>query len=127
MATSTPNIGLQIPGLNQPNWQVPFNYDMNLLDLIFGGSVQVPALNVLSLVVGNLAATIAAILVSEAPAGSVPGSVFTLSRIPGAVIGAYKNGVFQRPALDYSVSGATLTFTTALSTGDTVWAVYLHS
>jgi len=36
--TTTPNIGLQVPSYNQGNWQVPTNYNWNLIDLIFGGS-----------------------------------------------------------------------------------------
>jgi hypothetical protein len=42
--TTTPNIGLQIAAYDQANWQVPTNFNWNLLDEIFGGEVEVPAL-----------------------------------------------------------------------------------
>lgn len=69
--TSTPNIGLQVPGFNQGNWQVPTNYNWNLLDLIFGpGGPQVPALNVGQLTVAEFAGLTFAIIV--AALGYVP-------------------------------------------------------
>ena len=36
--TVTPNIGLQVPYYNQQNWQVPIQYDLNLLDLLISGN-----------------------------------------------------------------------------------------
>ncbi len=62
MPTLTPNIGLQVPSFDQPNYQVALDYDLTLLDLIFGGSVQVPALNVLSLSIGSLNITAAQVI-----------------------------------------------------------------
>ncbi len=44
--TTTPNVGLQIPNYNTSNWQVPMNFNTNLLDKIFGGTVAIPALTV---------------------------------------------------------------------------------
>jgi hypothetical protein len=41
-ATVTPNVGLQIPAYAQTNWQVPYNYDLNLLDRILGGLQTLP-------------------------------------------------------------------------------------
>jgi hypothetical protein len=41
-ATNTPNLQLQIPGYQQTNWQVPINYDMNLLDAILAGEATLP-------------------------------------------------------------------------------------
>lgn len=52
--TETPNIGLQVPAFNQANWQVPTNFNWNLLDQIFGGEITVPALNVTELTVGSI-------------------------------------------------------------------------
>lgn len=43
--TTTPNIGLQEPALQQQNWQVPLNYDLNLLDTLLGGSQTLPTAN----------------------------------------------------------------------------------
>ena len=72
--TVTPNIGLQVPGFNQSNWQVPTNYNWNLLDLIFGGEITVPALSVESFTLPNIGAILAASFVCEAPAGAFPGN-----------------------------------------------------
>jgi len=129
--TLTPNIGLQIPGYNQANWQVPINYDLNLLDEIFGGEFQVPALSVGTLTVENftienLAALLVAASVQEVPAGAFPGTVYTLSQIPVLIMGLYYNGQFLRPALDYSVSGNQITLNFETSAGDSLYAVYFQ-
>lgn len=122
--TSTPNIGLQVPAYNQPNWQVPINYDLNLLDLMLGGIIPMPALA--NFIITNIGAQIAAVSVSETPTGVVPGNVYTLSFAPAFLIAFYWNGVFQRPGVDYTVSGAVVTMTSSsTSTGDNVFAVYL--
>lgn len=124
--TSTPNIGLQIPAFNQPNWQVPTNFNWNLLDLIFGGEVTVPALSVASFIITNIGAQIANSFVTETPVGVVPGNAYTLSFVPTVLFGFYWNGVFQRPVLDYTLIGAVITMnTSSTSTGDNVYAVYL--
>jgi hypothetical protein len=41
---STPNVGLEIPAGGSQNWNVPLNFNFNLIDQILGGSVQVPGL-----------------------------------------------------------------------------------
>lgn len=124
--TTTPNIGLQIPAYNQPNWQVPINYDLNLLDLIFGGEVTVPALSVEKFNITNIGALIAPSFVTEAPAGVIPGNAYTLSFPPTVMIGFFWNGIFQRPGVDYTIVDTLLTMTTgATQAGDSVWAVYL--
>ena len=124
--TSTPNIGLQIAALNQSNWQVPLNYNLNLLDLIFGGQVTVPAISVTSLTVGQVGAMLAAAFVAEVPAGNLPGSTFTPSHIPGLVLGFFVNGLFQRPGIDYTVILGVIHVTTALVTTDKPYIVYLQ-
>jgi len=122
--TLTPNIGLQIPAFNQPNWQVPLNFDLNLLDLMLGGVIPMPALA--DFVITNIGAQIAAVSVTETPAGVVPGNVYTLSQTPTFIIGFYWNQVFQRPGIDYTVTGAVITMTSSsTATGDSVYAVYL--
>jgi len=123
--TTTPNVGLQVPFYGQGNWNVPLQYDLNLLDLIFGGEVAIPGLNVENLVIGNIAALFAAALHTETPAGTVPGNTFTLSYAPTALVGFYWNGVLLRPVLDYTVSGSTITTTNTIESG-WVYAVYLH-
>ena len=121
--TVTPNIGLQVPGFNQANYQVPIAYDLNLLDLMLGGVIPMPALA--GFIITNIGAQIAAVFVSEAPAGVVPGNVYTCTHVPTTLFGFYWNGVLQRPGIDYTVAGAVLTMAGATASGDTVWAVYL--
>lgn len=125
--TETPNIGLQIPAFNQPNWQVPTNFNWNLLDLIFGGEFTVPALSVTNFIIANIGVQIAKSFVAEAPTGVIPGNAYTLSAVPSVVFAFYWNGVFQRPGLDYTISGAVITFTSsATSAGDSVFVVYMQ-
>lgn len=53
--TLTPNISLQVPYYNQPDWQSPIDYDLNLLDLLLSGNRVLPALNVAgSITAGSL-------------------------------------------------------------------------
>lgn len=122
--TLTPNIGLQIPGFDQGNWQVPTNYNWNLLDQIFGGEVQVPALNVLNLIIGNIATSLMAAFVAEVPSGAVPGNTYTLSQSLGLLMGVYVNGLLQT---DYTVSGNVVTLGFSTSSGDTVYALYFKT
>lgn len=62
------------------------------------------------------------------PTGAVNGVnvTFTLSPIPnGLFVLLFRNGLLQAPAgVDYSISGATITFVTAPLTGDNLLAVY---
>ena len=124
--TITPNVGLQVPAFGQANWQVPNNYNWNLIDLIFGGSQQIPALNVVNLTIGNFAPVMAATFVAEAPSGSTPSTVYTLTYNPGLLIALFVNGIFQRPILDYTVSGKIVTLSKTTQSGDYVYAVYLN-
>lgn len=122
--TTTPNIGLQVPAFNQSNWQVPLNFDLNLLDLMLGGVIPMPALA--NFIITNIGAQIATVTVQETPAGIVPGNAYTLSFVPSLVLGFYWNGIFQRPGIDYTVAGAVITMTnSATAPLDTVFVVYL--
>ena len=124
--TVTPNIGLQVPAFNQGNWQVPTNYNWALLDQIFGGEVTVPALSVAVFAIANIGALIAPSTINETPAGVVPGNSYTLTHAPSVLMAFYWNGLFQRPGIDYTLSGNVITLLTgATVTGDTVWATYL--
>jgi hypothetical protein len=120
--TSTLNIGLQVPGFNQANWNVPTNFNWNLLDLIFGGAVQVPALDVAVLTAGNFNFSI--LLTQEVPSGAIPGTLYTLSKMPQVLIAFVYNGAVQRLNIDYTVAGQVVTLNFSTVTGDTVYAIY---
>lgn len=66
----------------------------------------------------------------EAPAGTLNGSnaVFTLSFTPSpaASLLLFLNGVQQNPAVDYTISGATITYTVAPQASDEHIAWYTH-
>jgi hypothetical protein len=124
--TATPNIGLQVPAFNQPNWQVPTDFNWNLLDKIFGGEVTVPALSVANFIIANIGLQMANSFVAETPTGVIPGNAYTLSSAPTVLFGFYWNGIFQRPGIDYTRAGAVITFVSAATTaGDNVYAVYM--
>jgi hypothetical protein len=124
--TTTPNVGLQVPGFNQPNWQVPTNYNWNLLDLIFGGEVTIPALSVTSLISANIGSVLAASFVNEAPAGAFPGNTYTLSYVPSLLLAFCYNGQVQQLGVDYTITGAVVTLTFSTSLGDRVYAIYFQ-
>jgi hypothetical protein len=119
--TLTPNIGLQIPGFNTPNWNVPFNYNWQLIDSILGGESSAPGV----ITVGNLIATLASLFVSEQCAGAQPGLIFTTTKPPAIMLGLFWNGVLQRPSADYSIAGNTITTNFEVNFGDSLYAVYL--
>jgi hypothetical protein len=50
-------------------------------------------------------------LIYEIPFGTIPGSTFTLQYIPynNQLIALYYNGIFNRPGIDYTVTGNTIT------------------
>jgi hypothetical protein len=122
--TTTPNIGLQVPAYNQPNWQVPINFDLNLLDLMLGGVIPMPALA--NFIITNLGAQIAANAVSETPAGVIPGNAYTCSMAPNFIFGFYWNGILQRDGIDFTLSGAVITMTNnATASGDNVYVKYV--
>lgn len=63
---------------------------------------------------------------SETPAGAIPGTVYTLSAAPpsGVLQGLFVNGAFQRPSIDYTVSGSTITLNASTGAGDTIQATW---
>jgi len=67
---------------------------------------------------------------AEVPAGSVNGlnTTFSLAHTPAGGLRVYKNGVLLQSVADYTVSGATLTFTNGAipNTGDTLLAYYRY-
>ncbi len=72
---------------------------------------------------------IANIWQQEAPTGTVNGinTVFTLSATPlfSSGVNVYLNGTFQRPTTDYTISGSTITFTSAPATDTSVYVTYI--
>jgi len=68
--------------------------------------------------------------VTETPSGTLNGSnvTFTISNTPSpsASFELFLNGVFQRPSIDYTISGATITYTVAPKSSDTHTARYTH-
>ena len=127
--TVTPNIGLQIPAFNQANWQVQTNYNWELLDAIFGGEVQVPALSVTSLdvtnfTISNIGTLIASACVQQAPSGSFPGTVYSLTRAPLIIMGLYYNGQLLVPGVNYTYLGNIITLNFSTASGDMLYAVY---
>lgn len=62
---------------------------------------------------------------TETPSGTVNGSntVFTLAATPSAGVLVFKNGLLQIEGTDYTISGATITFTVAPAGGSTLEAV----
>lgn len=129
--TLTPNVGFQVPAPNQANWNVPITYDLTLLDQIFGGQFEIPALLVNTLTAVNITlpdviTAIATALRVETPTGSAPTTTYTLSTTPTVMLGIYIRGLFQRPGIDYTISGTTVTLTNSTQATDNVFAVYLH-
>jgi hypothetical protein len=57
---------------------------------------------------------------NETPSGAVPGTVYILSALPpaGVLQGFFINGNFQRPGIDYTLSGPNITMTVATQAGD---------
>lgn len=66
--------------------------------------------------------------VHETPSGTINGSnvTFTLSETPAsdASVQVFRQGVMLRQGTQYTIFGATLTFTSAPLTGDWLWAFY---
>ena len=62
-----------------------------------------------------------------APTGAINGVnvTFTLPTTPGPVVLVFRNGLLQQGGgIDYTLSGTTITFTSAPLTGDSVLVVY---
>jgi hypothetical protein len=96
--TSTPNIGLQVAAFDQSNWQVPTNFNWNLLDLLLSGVDPLPAL----LISGDLT-------VGGAIIGSIPGIIPTgLVTVPFVVTPTFNAnlGLEFKITLTGNVTGA---------------------
>jgi len=124
--TTTPNIGLQVASFNQSNWQVPTNYNWNILDLIFGGHITVPALSVAEFTISNVGYVLASAFVNESPSGAFPGNVYTLSYAPSLLLAVCYNGVVLRRDIDYTLVDNRITLEFSTNSGDTVYALYFR-
>jgi hypothetical protein len=60
--------------------------------------------------------------------GAVPGTAYTLPEAPkyGALLALFKTGQFQRPGLEYSLAGTTVTLTQPTIGGDVLYALYVR-
>ena len=69
--------------------------------------------------------------VDETPSGTINGSntVFTLAQTPveNDAVDVYVDGLKQTAGTDYSVSGVTITMTTAPAIGQTLRAEYIRA
>lgn len=109
--TLTPNIGLIIPAVNQPNYNVPLTYDLNLLDSLLGA--------------GGLVNVISQAFVSETLT-QVNANTYTSSKNPLLVLAVFYNTAFVDPS-QYGLNGNTFTLNFATQAGDKVYAVYFKS
>jgi hypothetical protein len=68
--------------------------------------------------------------IQDVPTGLIDSSntIYTLAQTPtsNASVKVYLNGIFQRQGTDYTISGVTLTFTTAPATSSVLDAVYTY-
>jgi hypothetical protein len=58
------------------------------------------------------------------PSGAMPGTVYALPST-GTVLALYYNGIFQRPGIDYTVSGATINLNFSTRSGASLYAILL--
>lgn len=74
----------------------------------------------------ELIQTVQSAVHGEIPAGTIPGTVYTLSAVPpgGVLQSLTKNGVFQSPSVDYTLTGQTVTLVVATQVGDVLYAVW---
>lgn len=63
---------------------------------------------------------------SEVPVGATPGTVYALSSAPpgGSLQSLTRNGLFQLPNVDYTLSGSTITLANPTAAQDTLYAVW---
>jgi hypothetical protein len=81
---------------------------------------ELPALVALY-AVGTAAVTV------EEPSGAYPGTVYTLTlaAMAGLLIGLYYNGLFQRPGIDYTLSGTTITLNFSTLAGENIYVAFI--
>jgi len=109
--TVTPNIGLQVPAFNQPNWQVPLNYDLNRLDLLLSGNLVLPPITSGGAITApqfclQIASPPSTTCITSWPSGGAGLSSFTvnnLSPLFNATLGANPT---TAPALSFSFAAA---------------------
>jgi hypothetical protein len=105
--TLTPNLNLQVPGVNQPNWNAAIVYDLNLIDSLFSPSTQ-PLTK--------------SLFVAE-KLSSVNNYTFNATYSPALVMGIFIGGLYIPPT-QYTVSGNTFTFSFDVTSD--VWCIYFQ-
>lgn len=70
--------------------------------------------------------TLQTVMHSETPTGVQPGTVYMLSSVPpgGALQALTRNGLFQTPGVDYTLSGQTITMVQPTTAHDSLYAVW---
>lgn len=74
----------------------------------------------------ELTTALQTVIHGEAPAGAIPGTVYTLSANPpaGTLQALTKNGSLLVPGADYTLSGVTITLAASTGAGDVLWAFW---
>lgn len=86
-------------------------------------------MGIATIVASTIAPAPAPVELREVPAGTLNGTnaTFTLSFTPSpSDLMLTLNGVGQNPAVDYTISGATITFTVPPVSSDWMMAFYTH-
>jgi hypothetical protein len=82
--TTTPNLGLRLPGPGSTNWNVPLNANFNQLDLLLSGNALLPALAIS----GNLTAA------NVVTTGAYQGAWSSSTAYPKGQAVLYNNAVY---------------------------------
>lgn len=114
------NGGLQRPGID-------YTISGQNLTLLFTTDPPDPVTGKLPSLVALYAIGVIGTVTIEAAAGAFPGTVYTISSTPkaGILLGCYYNQLFQRPGIDYTLTGTTITLNFSTQAGDNVYAIYL--
>jgi hypothetical protein len=65
-------------------------------------------------------------ITAAVPAGAIPGTAYLLPTTPTAgIVGLYRNGLFLRPEIDYTLVANAITLTNPTAAGDSLYAYYL--
>lgn len=115
------NGGLQRPGID---------YDISgqNLTMLFTTDPPDPVTGKLPSLVALYAIGVVGTVAIEAAAGAYPGTVYTVANTPktGVLLGCYYNQLFQRPGIDYTLAGTSITLKFSTLAGDNVYAVYVY-
>jgi hypothetical protein len=109
------NGGFQRPGID-------YNLNGQNLTMTFDTDAPNPDAPSLCALYMRMAGT----LTVEQPSGAYPGTVYTLATAPanGQLVGLWWNQLFQRPQIDYTVAGDTITLNFSTQAGDNLYATH---